>query len=171
MSIGDHALWVAKALEERGLSPSSSVDVLERAICALTGKSDAPARCGGDGGFVPADDDEPGKLADLINHQLARCVYYDGETALGGPYRIWGRCEEWYTPHQQNTVLLIHSGNRVEQAPIANALLHWGTTTPSAFLPPYPGKNVGWRWSNIRLGSDAVIRMWLADGGVAVQEQ
>jgi len=131
---------------------------------------DDPGGLGDPGGFVPADDTNPEKLADIINTQLAKCRYMDGETALGGPYRIWGRAILWYTPHGENTVLLIRSGNRVEQAPICNALLHWGTTEPSAFLPPYPGPDVGWVWKSVRLGSDAVIKMWLTDGGVAVQE-
>jgi len=130
---------------------------------------DDPGGLGQPGGFIPADDTDATKLADTINAQLEKCTYMNGETALGGPYKIWARAILWYKPPNGPTVLLIR-GNSREQAPVANALLQWGTTQPSDFLPKYPGPSVGWRWDHVRLGSDAVIRMWLTDGGVAVQE-
>jgi len=172
-----HIRQALDGLEKGCLSDWAIHNCLELALYELTGKWWAAGAAelptgedGGDGGYVPADDKDATKLADTINAQLADCRYMDGETPLGGPYRIWARAILWYSPPQGNTVLLI-KGNRVEQAPVINALLNWGTTSPSSFLPPYPGPKVGWRFNNIRLGSDAVLDAWLTDGGVAVQQQ
>ncbi|MDE0004585.1 MAG: hypothetical protein OXQ29_17995 [Rhodospirillaceae bacterium] len=162
-----NGLWTGDMAEERVIND------LRSAVALLGGQWEPPD--GSDGGYVPSDDDDPKALAKLINDQLAQCSYYDGETVLDGPFKIWARAILWYNPRNPdgtvgNTVLLI-KGNRTEQAPVLNALLVWGTTRPSAYLPDYPGPTVGWHFNNISLGSQWVVDVWLTDGGVAVQEQ
>lgn len=157
------ALWEGSDTEEEVIADLKSVVEL------LGGSWEPPD--GSDGGYVPSDDKDPKKLADQINAQLGRCEYYDGSTLLDGPYKIWARAELWYTPKGgQNTVLLV-AANREEQAPVVNALLHWGRTLVAADLPPYPGQGIGWHWSNISLGDIAVVDMWITSSGIAVQEQ
>lgn len=156
------ALWQGTQTEEEVITDLTSV------VALLGGHWEPPD--GSDGGYVPSDDDDPLKLVNDINAQLALCEYYDGETLLDGPYRIWARAELWYTPKGQNTVILV-KGNREEQAPVVNALLHWGRNIVAADLPPYPGPMVGWRWHNVSLGDIAVVNLWITSSGIAVQEQ
>ena len=154
-----------------GDTPTSLIiDDLSDALALLGWPWQPPAKDGSDGGYVPSDDDDPGKLVEEINHQLSLCQYYDGETLLDGPYKIWARAEVWYTPTGQNAVLLV-AANREEQAPVVNALLHWGRTLVAADLPAYPGQGIGWHWSNVSLGDIAVVDVWVTSSGIAVQEQ
>lgn len=118
-----------------------------------------------DGGYVPSDDDQPTKLANDINEQLAKCQYYDGEAELDGPFRIWGRAQIWYAD-----TLLIRSGGD-QTAAVVNALLNWGQTLVSDAFPKYPGPKVGWRWENISLGSDWVVTVWITNGNIGVRAQ
>ena len=162
------------ALHHGDIPKGLIIDDLSDALALLGGRWEVPDRGdGSDGGYVPSDDDDPKALAKLINDQLAQCSYYDGETVLDGPFKIWARAILWYNPRNPdgtvgNTVLLI-KGNRTEQAPVLNALLVWGTTRPSAYLPDYPGPTVGWHFNSVSLGSQWVVDVWLTDGGVAVQ--
>ena len=120
-----------------------------------------------DGGYVPSDDSDPAKLAAFINVRLHNLRYYDGETALDGPY-LMTAFRPWY-----DNVIYSPCGDEAQGAHV-NALLHWNTQTGdvvSDLLPPYPGRNIGWRWGSIMLGSQWVVSAWLTNGAVAVQAQ
>ena len=120
-----------------------------------------------DGGYVPSDDNDPAKLAAFINTRLHNLRYYDGETALDGPY-LMTAFRPWY-----GNVIYSPCGDEAQGAHV-NALLQWNTQTGdvvSDLLPPYPGRNIGWRWGSIMLGSQWVVSAWLTNGAVAVQAQ
>ncbi|MDE2876534.1 MAG: hypothetical protein OXQ93_13905 [Gemmatimonadota bacterium] len=115
--------------------------------------------------YVPSDDDDPGKLAASINSRLTHLRYYDGETPLDGPYLLTP-FRPWY-----DDVIYSPCGSEAQGAHV-NMLLQWQSqrgSVVSDLLPPYPGRSKGWRWSNVRLGSEWVVDVWLVDGAVAVQ--
>ena len=119
------------------------------------------------GGYVPSDDHDPAKLADYINERLRTLRYYDGETALDGPYLLTP-FRPWY-----DDVIYSPCTDEAQGATI-NMLLQWNTQTGdvvSDLLPPYPGRSHGWRWDGILLGSQWVVSAWLTNGAVAVQAQ
>ena len=120
-----------------------------------------------DGGYVPSDNNDPAKLAAFINTRLHNLRYYDGETALDGPY-LMTAFRPWY-----GNVIYSPCGDEAQGAHV-NALLQWNTQSGdvvSDLLPPYPGRNIGWRWGSIVLGSQWVVSAWLTNGAVAVQAQ
>ena len=163
---------VKDALNGLYLGDMPERDIIQRLASALgqlgcTWSPPPRAALGDDGGYVPADDDQPKQLADFINARLTGLRYYDGETALGGPYLLTP-FRPWY-----DAVIYSPCGSEA-QAAHANMLLQWAHQSGivvSDLLPPYPGKAIGWRWENVQLGSQWIVKVWLTNGAVAVQAQ
>ena len=120
-----------------------------------------------DGGFVPSDNNDPARLTAFINKRLTTLRYYDGESAFDGPFLLTP-FRGWY-----DDVIYSPCGSEA-QAAHANMLLQWQRQqgiVVSDLLPPYPGRSIGWRWENVQLGSQWIVKVWLTNGAVAVQSQ